>query len=327
MIEATVSAQFEGIAAAAETCDAIVGATALQIAARSVAELLGIPYVFVAYCPNVIPSPRHAPPPLPPMPGMPAPPPDATPEELWARDAARFSAVFGAALASQRAARGLPPVDDVRAHVLTDRPWLAADPLLAPWPGPEGAVFQTGAWLLDDDTGLEPELDDFLDAGDAPIYFGFGSMRAPEGLGRAMLDAARALGRRALVSRGWADLLADDGAPDCLAIGEANHRLLFPRVAAVVHHGGAGTTSAAARAGAPQVVVPQLYDQHYFARRVSELGIGVAHAPGAPTAESLAVALEEALRSEVAARARSVAGGVRTDGADEAARRLVTLGA
>jgi vancomycin aglycone glucosyltransferase len=116
--------------------------------------------------------------------------------------------------------------------------------------------------------------------------------------------------------------LPDDGS-DCLSIGKVNVQALFRRVAAVVHHGGAGTTTAAALAGAPQVVVPQIYDQHYWAKRVQELGIGTAHAPGGPTADSLTEALSYALRPEVAARAVAVASSVRTDGAEVAARRLM----
>src|SRR5688500_17679965 len=74
IIEATVATQFETITAAAQGCDTIVAATALQVAARSVAERMGIRYVFAAYCPTVLPSPHHAPPPLPPVPGTtPAP--------------------------------------------------------------------------------------------------------------------------------------------------------------------------------------------------------------------------------------------------------------
>src|SRR5215211_7200716 len=68
LAEATVVTQFQTITAAAQGCDLIVAATALQIAARSVAETLGIPYVFAAYCPNVLPSPHHGPPPMPPLP-------------------------------------------------------------------------------------------------------------------------------------------------------------------------------------------------------------------------------------------------------------------
>jgi vancomycin aglycone glucosyltransferase len=213
-------------------------------------------------------------------------------------------------------------VRDVRSYVLTDRPWLAADRSLAPWPDPaDDAVFQTGAWILPDERALSPELEAFLDAGEAPVYFGFGSNRAPEDLSLVMIESARALGRRAIVSRGWADLTLVDDAPDCLVIGEVNQQALFKRVAAVVHHGGAGTTTGAARAGAPQVVIPQHYDQHYFAQRVHELGIGVAH--DGSTAVSLTRALERALRLDVTNSARSVAAAMRSDGARVAARRLV----
>ncbi len=212
----------------------------------------------------------------------------------------------------------------MRDHILTDRPWLAADATLAPWPDPDDqAVFQTGAWILPDVRPLSPELETFIEAGDPPIYFGFGSIRAPQGLSDAMIQAARARGRRAIVSRGWADLSLVDDQPDCLSIGEVNQQALFARVAAVVHHGGAGTTTAAALAGAPQVVIPQLYDQHYWAQRVHALRIGTAHAPGAPTTESLARALESTLQPEVAARARSIATAMRRDGAHVAALRLV----
>jgi vancomycin aglycone glucosyltransferase len=116
-----------------------------------------------------------------------------------------------------------------------------------------------------------------------------------------------------------------DGEPDCLSIGEANLQALFTRVDAIVHHGGAGTTTLAALAGAPQVVIPQMYDQHYWARRVQEIGIGVAHAPGAPTTASLARALEDALRPGVADRARSIAADVRRDGADTAAAQVIAM--
>ncbi len=326
MAEATVATQFETVTAAARGCDVIVAATALQIAARSVAEKTGIAYVFAAYSPTVLPSPHHPPPPLPPLPGQPQP---ATTDnrELWARDAARFNDLFGPALNRHRAALGLSPVGDVRSHMFTGRPWLAADPTLGPWPDPaDQGVFQTGAWILPDDRPLSPELETFLEAGEPPIYFGFGSTRAAEGAGQVWLQAARALGRRVIASRGWFEQSLVEEEADCLSIGEVNVHALFPRVAAVVHHGGAGTTTAAALAGAPQVVIPNHYDQHYWAQRIQDLNIGAAHEPGAPTAGSLARALEHALQPDVAARARSIAAAVRTDGALAAAQALMALG-
>ncbi|MEU1618455.1 glycosyltransferase [Streptomyces sp. NPDC005722] len=324
MIEGTVEAQFEAVGAAAEGCDAVVAGGALAVAARSVAELRGIRYVYAAFAPVTLPSAHHAPPVFGLLGQKPADG-DTGNEALWADDAARWNALWAAPLNARRAGAGLPPVQDVRDHIFTASPWLAADPALAPWsqPSPSLDVLQTGAWLLPDDRPLSPEVEAFLDAGEPPVYCGFGSTRAPDDAARTVIDTARALGRRVILARGWAGLAPLDDGPDCLAIGEVNQRALFPRVAAVVHHGGAGTTTAATAAGAPQVVLPQMFDQFYFADRVSRLGIGSAHPAGAPDARSLHVALSAALAPEVAARARSVAAAVRTDGARTAARRLV----
>src|SRR4051812_23194065 len=159
MIEGTVATQFETIVAAAEGCDVIVGATALQIAAPSVAQKMGIPYLFAAYCPAVLPSPHHAPPVLAMRGDTPAPP-AADYRALWDQDARRWNDTWGPLLNPQRAALGLAPVGDVRSHILTDRPWLAADPTLGPWPDPaDQAVLQTGAWIVSDARPLALDLE------------------------------------------------------------------------------------------------------------------------------------------------------------------------
>ena len=216
-------------------------------------------------------------------------------------------------------------MDNVRDHVFTDHPWLAADPTLAPWPEPADLdVVQTGAWILPDERPLPAELEAFLDAGTPPVYVGFGSMPRPaKDIARVAIEAIRAQGRRVLVARGWADLALIDDRDDCFAVGEVNQQALFGRVAAVVHHGGAGTTTTAARAGAPQVVVPQMADQPYWAGRVADLGIGAAHDGPTPTTESLSAALRTALAPETRARATAVAGTIRTDGATVAATLLL----
>ena len=118
-----------------------------------------------------------------------------------------------------------------------------------------------------------------------------------------------------------AQRLAEVG--DCLAVGEVNQQALFRRVAAVVHDGGAGTTTTATRAGVPQVVVPQWADQPYWASRVAGLGIGVAHGAASPTTESLSAALAAVLTPRTRARAADVAGRIRTDGAAVAATLLL----
>jgi len=322
MMEGTVAAQFETITAAAQGCDIIVGATALQIAAPSIAEKLGVPYFFAAYCPAILPSPHHAPPVLSALGDKPVTMIDYS--ELWGKDAERWNAQWKDILNSHRTNLGLEPVSEVHRHILTKQPWLASDPKLGSWPDPaEESVFQTGAWILPDTRPLSPEVEAFLDAGEPPIYFGFGSIRAPEEFSRVTIETTRRLGRRAILLRGWADLSLVDNEPDCIAIGEVNHQALFKRVAAIVHHGGAGTTHAAVRGGASQVVIPQHYDQHYWARRVQQLGIGTAHTSTTPTVDSLTSALEEAFQPDMIARAQTIADEIRTDGTLIAAQRLL----
>ena len=323
MMEGTVAAQFETITAAAQGCDLILGATALQIAAPSIAESMGVPYFFAAYCPAVLPSSHHAPPVLPGLGDKPVTMTDYS--ELWEKDAQRWNMQWKDILNPHRERLGLKPVSDVRSYVLTCQPWLASDPLLGPWDdSADESVFQTGAWFMKDTRPLDPELEAFLEAGDPPIYFGFGSISAPEGLSQAMIKSARALGRRAILLRGWADLSLVDNESDCIAIGEVNHQALFKRVVAIVHHGGAGTTHAATRGGVPQVVIPQHYDQFYWAGRVQQLGIGNAHTTDTPTVDSLTSVLEHVLQSNVVSHARSISNEIRTDGTLVAAQRLIS---
>ncbi|MFI7434306.1 glycosyltransferase [Micromonospora haikouensis] len=319
--------QFAELPAAAEGCDVMVATGLFPVTAsvQSVAERLGIRYVYAAYCPIFLPSPAHRPQPAPTRPL----PPDVTDwKELDALAIEGYNAVFGAALNRERAALGLSPVDNVRDHVFTADPWLAADPTLAPWPADAANpvdVVQTGAWMVPDPHPLDPGLKAFLDAGDPPVYVGFGSMPAPQHAAEVALAAIRAHGRRAVVSRGWAGLTPSASADDVRVVAEVNHRALFRRCAAVVHHGGAGTTTTAALTGAPQVLVPQMADQPYFAARVAALGIGAAHSGPSPTVESLAAALGQALSPETRSRAAATAATIRPDGAAVAAHLILGL--
>ncbi|MET8995610.1 glycosyltransferase [Amycolatopsis sp. NPDC004169] len=305
--------QFDVLPAAASGCAALVAAGLAQVAARSVAEAAGIRYVYVTYAAVNLPSPHHAPPP---RPGWPEPA-DADNAARWALDAERVNEQFREPLNTHRAALGLSPVVDVRGHVCSDRPWLAADPLLGP-PPPGLPVVRTGAWTLPDERPLPEDLAEFLAAGPPPVYVGFGSIIPAPDIARWAVEACRARGYRVLVSRGWADLAVDGG----FAIGDVNHQSLFAKLAAVVHHGGAGTTQTAARAGVPQVVVPiRLADNPYWAGQVAAHGTGVAL--DGPTPESLSAAFDVALAPETRVRAKALGERMRADGAKVAARRLL----
>jgi vancomycin aglycone glucosyltransferase len=320
-----IAAQAGAVAAAAEGCDVLVaaGLTTAAAGAQAVCEQRGLRYLHAAYAPCYLPSPHF--PPLG-LHGQPVPPGVTGNRALWDLNARGMNAVFRAPVNAYRASIGLPAVDNVRDYVSTGRPWLAADPVLAPWPEPADlGVVQTGAWILPDERPLPAGLEDFLAAGPPPVYASFGSMplRQAQEIARAVIGAVRAQGRRVLLGSGWAGLALTDDQDDCLAVGEVNQQVLFRRVAAVVHHGGAGTTTTAARAGAPQVIVPQVADQLYWAARVAALGIGAAHDGPVPTAGSLSAALGTALAPPARARAAAVAGTVRADGATVAAKLLL----
>nr|CAA76553.1 glycosyltransferase [Amycolatopsis balhimycina DSM 5908] len=315
-----IDMQFDAVPAAAEGCAAVVatGELAAAAAVRSVAEKLGIPYFYGAYSPNYLASPHY-------------PPPDderTTPGVtdngvLWAERAERFAKRYGETLNSRRAAIGLPPVADVFGYGYTEQPWLAADPVLAPL-DPDLDAVQTGAWILRDDRPLSPELAAFLAAGSPPVYVGFGSASGPgiEDAAKVAIEAIRALGRRAILSRGWADLVLPDDREDCFAVDEANLQVLFEQSAAVVHHGSAGTEHLATRAGVPQIAIPRHTDQAYYAGRVAELGVGVALEGPVPSFAAMSAELATALAPETRARAAEVAGTVRTDGTTMAAELL-----
>lgn len=165
-------------------------------------------------------------------------------------------------------------------------------------PADWGDQWQVTGFLFDDDPDWSPPQDlvDFLAAGEAPVYIGFGSMpdANPETTTRTILDAVRRAGKRAIILTGWAGLGANDVPDDVYMLKYAPHSWLFPQMAAVVHHGGSGTTASGMRAGVPSVVVPHMGDQGFWGRRVTELGVGTAPIPRKKlTAENLSAAVTE----------------------------------
>jgi vancomycin aglycone glucosyltransferase len=215
---------------------------------------------------------------------------------------------------------GLPPVIGVLDYLLTDRTIVASDALLGELPpDASSGTAQIGSLVLAEGGVLEPALERFLADGEPPVYIGFGSMpdADPRTTTRALLEALEACRRRGVIHPGWAGLGTGGVPPGVFLSHSAPHTLLLPRVALAVHHGGAGTTAAAARAGIPQVVVPHCVDQLYWGHQIHERGLGSRPIPRASlTAARLADAIGEVLsRPTIAERAREVRAGLeRTDG-------------
>jgi UDP:flavonoid glycosyltransferase YjiC (YdhE family) len=186
-------------------------------------------------------------------------------------------------------------------------------PRPADWPA---WVHLTGYWFLDQPVDWQPpaELLDFLDRGQAPVYIGFGSMsgRDPAATTETVVAALAAAGQRGVLLTGWGGLdraametAAKLHGVDVLAVESVPHDWLFPRMAAVFHHGGAGTTAAGLRAGVPSAAVPFFGDQPYWGAILADLGVGPAPiAQNELSVPRLAAAITRAT-GELALRARA----------------------
>jgi sterol 3beta-glucosyltransferase len=161
-------------------------------------------------------------------------------------------------------------------------------------------VHVTGHWFLNEDPQWQPpaNLQAFLADGPAPVYVGFGSMvgRDPVKLAQVVFEALERAGRRGIVLSGWGGLGRGEVPDHVLMVDDVPHAWLFPRMGAVVHHGGAGTTAAGVRAGVPSIVAPYFADQPFWASRVQALGVGPRPIPQTElTAVGLAAAMSLAL--------------------------------
>lgn len=140
------------------------------------------------------------------------------------------------------------------------------------------SVHITGYWFEEKVQEWQPpaELQKFLDSGAPPVYVGFGSMagRDPERFASIVLQALEETGQRGVVATGWGAIDVMNVPENVFVLDSAPHGWLFPRMSAVVHHGGAGTTAEGLRAGVPSVIVPFIVDQLFWGRRVKELGAG-----------------------------------------------------
>ncbi|HMQ35184.1 MAG TPA: glycosyltransferase [Chloroflexaceae bacterium] len=301
----------DDIVAACADADGLVSLGAIYYSADAAARLRGVPHVTALLQPLGATGEFHAP--LLPAPPVRAPAVNRLSHQLSEQ---LFWTVMRPTMNRARRDFGLAPLPwrptfsrDLRAgapalyafsRLLVPRP--------ADWP-PSAHV--TGFWFLDAPAAYAPppDLAAFLAAGDPPVYVGFGSMstRSPRRTAELALRALELSGRRGLLMRGWGGMHAEELPPSVQMIDGAPHAWLFPRMGAVVHHGGSGTTGAGLLAGVPSILVPFFADQPFWAERVAALGVGPAPIPRRRlTAEGLARAIEAADSPAVRRRAAAV---------------------
>ena len=252
--------------------DLLIGSS-LTFALSTLSESLGIPYRFIAFAPQLLPSGYH---PFPAFKHQKLP--NWCNRMTWR--AAGFLDRFNITRLINRHRRqlGLGLIQNAWRNVMGRHVIVASDRIIAGIPPDvaEPAVTQTGYMHLNQPYQLLPELDAFLDAGPPPIYAGFGSMPKRDQIRNisVLVDAARLSGRRAVIGKFW-DAPSDySTANDIFFIQKYPHLKLFPKMAAIIHHGGAGTTATSAISGVPQIIVPHLLDQYYWGSRVHRSKLG-----------------------------------------------------
>ncbi len=166
-----------------------------------------------------------------------------------------------------------------------------------------GNTHITGYWFVEEAENWQPPtaLLDFLQSGSPPVYIGFGSMssRNPEQTADLIIQALARTNQRAILLSGWGGLQKANTPDSIFMIDSVPHSWLFPRVSAVIHHGGASTAAAGLRAGVPSVVIPFFGDQPFWGQRIADLGVGTKPIPRKRlTVERLANGIQEAVTNE-----------------------------
>ncbi|MCD6498487.1 MAG: glycosyltransferase family 1 protein [Deltaproteobacteria bacterium] len=318
--------QFQVLMAASQGAQAIVSSVN-ELMAPSVAEYRGIPHFRVGYAPII---PGTQPPPLQPFQTLPG----------WANLVAwrivngTVDLAFGRNVNRLRQSLGMKSIDRIETYLAARSLTLLG---ISPTLGPPGDRWRypyeyVGYCFGGDHGSIDQRTEAFLNAGAPPLYVGFGSVgvRDPQALTKKVIEAADKVGCRLLIGRGWTGMGADHLPDWASVVAETPHAVLFPKLAGIVHHAGSGTLHNAARAGIPQLGMPQIADQYYWAHRIWRLGLGPKPIePDHVTVDGLAAAMDSLLHNGYHQKmATRIARQIRSDGAQVAADRILNrLGA
>ncbi|KAG4440404.1 hypothetical protein IFR05_004097 [Cadophora sp. M221] len=193
-------------------------------------------------------------------------------------------------------------------------------PGLVPKPKDWGLEIDIAGFVfLDLASSFKPPEDllKFLDAGEPPVYIGFGSIVVdePDNFTKMIFEAVEKAGVRALVSKGWGGLGDDNTPENVFMLENTPHDWLFPKVSAVVHHGGAGTTAIGLKCGKPSMIVPFFGDQMFWGAMIGEAGAGAKPVPHKElTVDKLADGIKQCLTEEARKGAEKIALDIEKEG-------------
>jgi UDP:flavonoid glycosyltransferase YjiC (YdhE family) len=277
--------------------DLVIGSS-LTFALSTLAEFMGIEYRYIAFTPQLLPSGYHP---------FPAFKHQRFPKWYnrltWrlARLLDRYN--ISRLINNHRRQLGLKLIQDAWRNIMGQHVIVASDRAISRVPPDivEPVFTQTGYMHLNQPDQQLPDLDAFLAAGPPPVYAGFGSMPIRDQIRSVsvIVEAARLSGQRAVISKFWDEPSEFSNADDVFFIKKYPHLKLFPKMAAVIHHGGAGTTASTAISGVAQIIVPHILDQYYWGNQIHQSKLGPSPIWRSElTSKKLAAAIRECLSNE-----------------------------
>lgn len=269
-----LNTQFELLPEIIAGADLVVGSS-LNFALSTLTESMGIEYRFVAFAPHLLPSGYH------PFPAfkhqrLPRWYNRMTWQVAGLLDRCNYTRLIN----RHRRQLGLNAIGDAWRHILGRQVIVASDSAIAGLPPDIAAqaATQTGYMHLNQPDQQLPALEDFLAAGAPPVYAGFGSMPLRDQIRNVavIVEAARISGQRLVIGKFWDTPSEFSNSDNIFFIKKYPHLKLFPQMAAVIHHGGAGTTASSAVSGVPQIIVPHILDQYYWGNQIYQSKLGPA---------------------------------------------------